>query len=276
MSIMRFGRHPIGLVGFAFVAALVVSACAGSSRTPRIVVITLPPAPVTAAPAASGGATGGDVAPAAVSNVLITSAAPDGKWKVTFKKPLVTGLPDAVNSKINDAITGQVNGYVAAFSGRQDLPAVAKDASPSQLEGDYAIALNSSSVVSFRFTQLVWLSGQDHPTGTPGSVSFAVSSGKALTLADLFAEPAKAVGTIAMKTHSALVTTLGTELTWDGKATSLDFFSKAWAITAAGLEFSWPQGQIASSAGGMPSATVAWADLASLLKPGSAVASLVK
>ena len=261
-----------GLVGVALTLAIVAGACVGDAgRTPRIVFITLPPNPTS--PAGSGGTPAPTAAPATFSELLVTSTAPDGRWTVTFKKPLVSGLPDTVGTKINDAITRQVNDYISAFTG-QKLPAVAKDASPSQLQGDYAVAYNSSAVISLRFTAIAMVSGAESSVGTPGSLNFQTSTGKEIALSDLFADPTSATATIAAKTHSALASTLGTELTWDGKASSLDFFSGAWAIAADGLEFSWPQGKIASAAGGMPSAKVPWADLRSLLKPGSPVASL--
>jgi hypothetical protein len=272
---MRLKRLNTGLIrftGMALVVAVVAVACGSSGRTPRIVYITPAPGPTNAAGDGSAAPT---TPPAKIGEILVTSAAPDGKWKVTFKKPLVAGLSDAVGTRINDAITRQINDYIAAFTS-SNLPNVAKDAPPNQLEGDFAVALNSSEIISLRFTRLTTISGQEGKTGTPGSLNFLVSNAKTLTLSDLFSDPAKAASTLAMKTHSALVTTLGTELTWDGKAPSIDFFSGAWAIAPSGLEFTWPQGQIASSAAGMPSAIVQWADLKPLLKPDSPVAVLAK
>ena len=268
----RSARRLVGVFGLSLAATVVVSACAGASRTPRTIIITLPPAVPTIA-----GASGpiDTTAGTTFTSFTITDAAPDGKWKVTFKKPIVAGLTDDVTSKLNDAITSQVTGYVSAFTGRTDFPTVASGAAPSQLEGDFAIALNSRTVVSLRFTQLVTLSGEERPTGTPGSLNFDLAAGQTIAFADLFRDPPAAADTLATSVHKTLFTALGTELTWDGKATSLDFFAKAWAVTADGLEFTWPQGQIASTAAGMPSALVPWSDLKAVLKPGTSVAGLV-
>ena len=272
-SIPSRGRHLVRLIGLGLALLVVLSACAGPSRTPRTRLITLPPA-VPTVPAATGPV---DTTPGTTfTSFTISDAAQDGKWKVTFKKPIVAGLADALTSKLNDAITSQVNAYVSAFTSRTDFPTVAAGAAPSQLEGDYAIALNSRAVVSLRFTQLVTLSGEEHPTGTPGSLNFDLAGGNAIQLVDLLGDPAKALSTLNMTIHSTLFTTLGTELTWKGDATSLDFFARAWAVTPDGLEFSWPQGQIASVAGGMPSALVPWSDLKPVLKPNSAIWSLVR
>ncbi len=266
-------RLLVRLFALGLIAAFVVSACTGASRTPRTIIITLPPAVPTIA-----GATGPvDTNPGATfTSFTISDAASDGKWKVTFKKPIVAGLPDESTSKLNDAIASQVSGYVSAFTARTDFPAVAAGGKPSQLEGDYAVALNSRTVVSLRFTQLVTLSGEEHPTGTPGSLNFDLAAGKAIAFADLFRDPAPALSPLNMSTHSTLFTTLGSELTWKGDATSLDFYAKAWAVTPDGLEFTWPQGEIASAAGGMPSALVPWSDLKAVLKPGTPVAGLVR
>ena len=198
-TVTRTRRHRVALAGVVL-AALVSAACGSSNRTPRIVYITLPPSSPT--PTAAGslppGVTPGPPAATAASPTItsdtITSAAPDGKWKVTFKKPVIGGIADSVSGSMNDAITQKVNAYISAFTG-QDLPAVAAGTGPSTLEGDYAIAYNSPSVVSLRFSVLTNVSGGAHAVGVPGSIDLVVATGKTVALGDLFSDSAKAVAT---------------------------------------------------------------------------------
>jgi hypothetical protein len=269
-------RAGAGLVVFALLAALAAGACAKSNVTPRVIYITPKPGP-TGTPVPSGPAPA--VTPAAatptITSLLVSSTAPDGRWKVTFKKPVIGGVSEAAAAAMNDAITKQVNDYIDAFT-KSDLPAVTKTTVPSSLEGDYAISLNSPTIISLRFSVLTSVSGAAHPIGTPGSISLVAGTGKTIALVDLFSDPAAAAAKIASSTHTSLSSLLDKDLTWDGKAGSLDFFSKAWVFTPAGLEFYWPQGQLASVAAGMPSAVVPWADLKSLLKAGSPAGEFTK
>ena len=270
------------LVCVAAVAALAAGGCTGSSATPQTIYIT--PTPGTVTPLPSGvtpGPTAGTPAPTAapatpvINSVVIDSTAPDSRWKVTFKKPVVSGIPEAVATKMDDAITAKVNGYISAFTG-SGLPAVAGGAGPSTLEGDYTIALASPTLVCLRFTLLSYVTGSAHPVGAPGSINFVVSSGATVNLADIFTDPTAAVTTLSTKVHAALATSLGSELSWAGPATAMSFFEKAWAMTPAGLEFAWPQGDLASMAAGMPSATLAWSSIKTIIKPTSPAGEFVR
>jgi hypothetical protein len=271
----RRGARRSLLVCVAAVAALAAGGCAGSSATPQTIFVTPTPGPAT--PLSSGGTPGptaGTPAPTAgpttpvIDSVVIDSTAPDSRWKVTFKKPVVSGIPEAAATKINDAITVEVNGFITAFT-RGGLPAVASGVGPSTLEGDYTIALDSPTLLSLRFTLLTYVTGSAHPVGAPGSINFVVSSGATINLADIFTDPTAALTTLSTKVHAALATSLGSDLTWAGPATSMSFFEKAWAMTPAGLEFAWPQGDLASMAAGMPSATLAWSAIKTIIKPTS-------
>ena len=266
-----------GLVLSAIVlAALAATGCAGSSETPETTYITPAPAPVTPLPSGVTPApTATPAPPPVVGSVVIASDAPDGRWKVTFKKPVVSGVPAAAATKMNDAITARINGYISAFTGG-GLPAVASGAGPSTLEGDFTVALASSTLVSLRFTVLTYVSGAAQTVGAPGSINFVEASGATINLADIFVDPTAAVATLSTKAHSALYSALGTDLTWAGPATALSFFDKAWAMTPTGLEFSWPQGDLASMASGMPSATLAWPGLKALIKPASPAGEFVR
>ena len=256
------------------VAVAVASAgCGGNTVTPQTVYITPTPGAVTPLP--SGVTPEPTLAPPTITTFLVESTALDNRSKVTFKKPVIGGVSDAVAAKMNDAITAKVNGLISAFT-ESGPPAVASGDGPSTLEGDYSIALNTATIVSLRFTVLTYVTGAAHPGGQPGSITLLVSSGATVGLTDLFSDQAKALSTVASQCKSELTKTLGADLTWDGKASSFDFFNKAWVITSPGLEFLFAQGDLASQAAGMPSATVPWSALKSMVKAAGPAGEFVK
>jgi len=139
-------------------AALAVAGCSvGPSATPEIV-YTAPPAADTA----------GIGETPSVDTIAITSSAPDNTWTATFKKPVLSGVSDAILTKMNDAITAKVNGYIHDFTGGS-LPGVASGAAPSTLEGDFSVAMTSPTIVSLRFSILTTLSGSGKLVAQPGA-----------------------------------------------------------------------------------------------------------
>jgi len=259
----------VALVGVAVALAVAAAACGASSATPQTIIVTPSPGPVTPLP--PGVTPEPTATPPTITTFLVESTALDNRWKVTFKKPVVGGIADDLAAKINTAIGDKVNTFIKAFTDG-NLPDVAAGAAPSTLEGDYSIAADTDSTISLRFTILTFVSGAAHPTGQPGSITFAVWSGAAVALSDLFSDQAKALSTVTAECQASLTKTLGADLTWDGKASSLDFFGKSWVITPNGLEFTFNQGDLASQAAGMPSATVPWSALKSVLKAGGPAA----
>lgn len=278
-SVGRRGARWSVLACFAMAASLVAAGCGGSSATPPIIYITPPPGPTASpTPLPSGVTPAPTVAPVTpvIDSVVISSNAPDSRWTVTFKKPVISGIPAAAATQMNDAITTQVNAFISAFTG-QGLPAVASGDGPSTLEGDFTIALDSPTLVSLRFTLLTYVTGSAHPVGAPGSINFVVSSGAKISLSDIFTDPTAALSTLSTQAHAALTTLLGSDLTWpSSSSSSMGFFDKAWAMTPAGLEFTWAQGDLASMAAGMPAATLAWAGIKSIIKAAGPAGEFVK
>ncbi|HEX7496777.1 MAG TPA: hypothetical protein VF349_09105 [Candidatus Limnocylindrales bacterium] len=250
-------------VVLASVAALVVMAaagCGGSGATPHVIFISPPPG--TLAPGATPTPS---PPPPAITGEIIATTAPDSRWTVTFKKPVIGGVSPAVATKMNAAITAKVNGYIGAFTSRA-LPAAGSGSGPSTLDGNYTIALNSSTLVSLRLSVLTAVTGESS-VGEAGSINFAVSTGATIALSDVFTNPAAALPTITAKTRGSLSGALGSDLAWPGGTVPMTFFDKAWTFTPSGLEFMWSQGAIAGASAGMPSAVVAWADIKSAINP---------
>jgi hypothetical protein len=276
MGSARGGRVRAGaLACIAAVVALAAVGCGGSTVTPETIYLTPPPGPVTPLPSGVTPAPSVGLPTPVIDSVVVSSNAPDNHWTVTFKKPVVSGIADAALTKMNDAIAAQVNDLIGAFT-KQNLPAVAPGQAPSTLEGDFSIALDSPTLVSLRFTVLTYVAGAANPVGQPASINFVVSSGATVNLTDLLTDPTTALSTFATQAHAALASTLGADLTWSGSAPSMSFFDKAWAMTPGGLEFTWAQGDLASQAAGMPTATLPWAGLKSIIKPTSPAGEFVK
>jgi len=236
----------------ALLTALVSAGCAGPAETPSVIFVTLPPTPAPAGPTPT------------IGGVVISTSAPDDRWTVTFKKPVVSGISATVAGKMNDAITSAVNGYIDAFTG-SSLPAVALNGTRSTLQGDFSIAIDSPTIVSLRFTVFTNVAGAGL-AGKPGSINLASSTGAKINLTDVLSDPTAALPTLSSQAHSALAKSLGRQLTWSGSATAISFFDKAWAMTTSGLEFTWAQGVVAGSAAGMPSANLAWSGIKSFIK----------
>jgi hypothetical protein len=268
-------RFRAGALAFIVVVAMAAAGCGGSTVTPQTIYLTPPPGPVTPLPSGVTAAPSVGLPTPVIDSVVLSSNAPDNRWTVTFKKPIVSGIDAAAATKMNDAIAAKVNALIAAFTG-PGLPAVTAGNGPSTLEGDFTIALDSPTLVSLRFTVLTFVTGAAHPVGQPASINFVASSGETINLADLLVDPATGLSTFATQAHAALVASLGADLTWSGSASSLTFFERAWAMTPGGLEFTWAQGDLASEAAGMPSAMLPWSAVKSVIKPASPAGEFVK
>lgn len=265
LPVGRFARLGV-LVRVSVAAALALAAagCAGNANeTPPIIYVTDSPAPGTPGPSP------------AIDSVVISTDAPDGRWKVTFKKPLISGVSVAAAAKLNDAIAAQINAYIDAFTGG-NLPAVASGETPSTLSGNYTTALDSANLLSLRFSLVANVVGTAAAVSKAGSINLVVSSGTKIELKDIFTDASAALPVLASQAHAALASQLGSDLKWSGGATSMSFFDPAWAITPTGLEFTWAQGEIASSAAGKPSAVLPWSSIKSIINPSSPVGEFVR
>jgi hypothetical protein len=251
------------LACLAFAVSLAVTGCLPSSATPEVIYTTPPGVDSSVAgPTPS------------IEGIVITTAAPDNSWSVTFKKPVVSGVSSGSDQKMNDAITAQVNAYIHAFNGGK-LPTVPSGGSPSTLQGDFSIAQASSTILSLRFSVVTTLSGADKTTFEPRTINFWAPTGAAIDVSELFTDPNAALATIADQAHKGLSSKLGDVLTWNGKADAWSFF-QAWDMTVDGLEFSWARGKVAGESAGMASVTLPWSGLKSIIRTNGPAAAFVK
>jgi hypothetical protein len=274
-------------------AALAVSGCFGAKATPRTIYITLPPAsqtPVTAtptpAPTPEATATAEDTSSAeptatptpaptpasatpTVSSETLTSSAPDHRWTVQFRKPKVSGVTAAAVTAITNSITTRINGYISAFSG-SGLPVVSGSDGPSTLNGDFAVAFVSPTLLSLRFTVETYITGAAHPSTEMGSLNFDVLTGAVIQFNDLFTSTSAALPVLSTQAHTRLTALLGADLLWPASVT-MAFFGSAWVFAPGGLELNWSQSAIGPTAVGTPSISISWSALAAVIaKPGPA------
>jgi hypothetical protein len=228
------------LATVAVLLAVAVAGCLGSSATPQVIYLTPPPGSATPLPSGVTPAPTVELPTPVIDSVVVSSNAPDSRWTVTFKKPVISGIGGSAATAMNNTISDAVDGFIGAFTG-SGLPAVASGDGPSTLEGDFSIALDSPTLVSLRFTMITFVTGAAHPAEAPASLNFVVSSGAKISLTDLFANPSTALSTLSPLDQTRLSSLLGSDLTWTGPASSMTFFEKGWAMTPAGLEFTWPR-----------------------------------
>ena len=293
----------------ALCAALAVAGCSGAAATPQTIYLTYPPSPSAAAatptsvstataeatpsspgstatptqvptpspvptPTATPKPTPAPTAtplpvPPSVSSTTVSASATDGRWTVTFRKPVVSGALMAAEAAMNSSITTRVNAYISAFN-VPEPPPVASGDSPSTLNGDYSAAYVTPGLLSLRLTVETFITGAAHPAAEAGSINFNVQTGAVIQLADLFTSPAAALPVLQAQAHAKLTALLGSDLSWPSTVTMADF-GKAWVFTSGGLELTWSQGEIASMASGTPTISIPWSALSAVIaRPGPA------
>ncbi len=269
-SVRRFG-----LAALAIGAAMAVSGCITIQATPEVIYITPPPAatvPASAAPSvapsdapssdASGAVASGTPT---VSGEAVNKSAPDGRWTLTFRKPVVAGGSSDTMTTINASIGTRVDGYISAFE-LSSLPVVATGDAPSSLSGDFSVAYASPSLLSLRFTVATYISGTASTSAIAGSLNFNVTTGSAIQFVDLFTSSGDALAVLKTQAHTLLSAKLGKDLVWPATVTMADF-QNAWVFTADGLELTWSQGAVASQAAGTPSIVIPWSALKTVIAP---------
>ena len=114
-----------GLALLVACLALAVTGCITAKATPEIIYITLPPSTPgpTATPSAvapTGTSASASAAPATatpvggtptVSSATVTASAPDGRWSVSFRKPVIADVAPAVVTAMNNSITTRAVSY---------------------------------------------------------------------------------------------------------------------------------------------------------------------
>jgi hypothetical protein len=269
------------LIGLAGAVALLAGACTGGQATPEIIYVTMGPASPSVTPeltpdgsgsadASASASTSEGIAPT-VSSTTITQAAGDGRWTVSFEKPVVGGVP--TGAAMSNSITTKVNAYISTWTS-SGLPNVTPPDVASTMEGTYSVAYVSPTLLSIRFSVTTFISGGAHPTTQVGSINFDVSTGNVIQLSEIFTSTAAALPVLTARSHALLTSALGGDLFWPATVT-MDQYAHAWVFTAGGLEVAWDQGDISPMASGPVSVVIPWPQLAAVIaNPGPAAGFL--
>ena len=277
----RFGL----LTGLTIGVALAVSACGPGGATPSVIYATPPPGSTatptalalpaeTATPAKTPSSTPSST-PVLVALTVKSTTVTDhgytaacGNWTISVKKPVVSGVSDEAVAAMNAAITARIDAFMADFKAQLSSGG---GAGPCTLDGSYSVALVSTSLLSLRLTMSEYLGGASD-SQVAGSINFTVSSGATIALADLFTDPASGVARLSTESRTrlnALLSPDGVGSDWIDPGTTpvMANFNKSWAFTAAGLELTFDEFQVAPHAEGTPKIVIPWSDLKAVINP---------
>jgi hypothetical protein len=195
--------------------------------------------------------------------------AADGRWVADFKEPVVSGIPTAAANAINQTIRADVEGYLAEV----DQEPVVPGDDPSSISGTYKVGFVSSSLLSISFEVDNYATGTNHGIDHAGSLTFAVSSGAQIHLADLFADQSAGLAVLQTQAHNLvwqlLLQTDGSNfatLQVDPATWSMANFDTAWVISPAGLQLGFTQGDLSAMADGLLTITIPWSALAGVVR----------
>jgi hypothetical protein len=187
---------------------------------------------------------------------------------VTFVAPVVVGITDAAETRINDTISARVWGYIDDFKSN-----AVGCASQCTLDGTYTVVFASPSLLSLTLQMDVVL-GNGYTT--PSSLNFRVADGTLIGLPDLFSDDAAALAILSTESRQQLPDVLATisgdtadhqNTGWieTGTTPVVGNFDKAWAFTPQGLQITFDTAQVAGRWAGTPTVTIPWADLAGVI-----------
>jgi hypothetical protein len=285
MSI-EHSRSRFGFLASLAIVASVAAACGSSTATPGITYVIDTPTPAPSTPLDTPTAVPTDAptdsptdspsptptptpAPTpVVTSVLITSAAPDGRWTVKYHKPVVAGVSAAAVTAVNNSIKARLTALVDDFNGH-GLPVPASGDGPSTFDGNFTVALNSPTILSIRIAVDEFVTGAAHPSHIAATLNFKVSDGSTIALQDLFSNLSGALSVMSLKSRTLLVAQLGAGEAGTintGTTPALASFDSAWAFTTGGLELTFQEYSIGPYADGSPTIVIPWSDLAGDIK----------
>ncbi len=179
-----------------------------------------------------------------------------------------------INSTIFKSVTAYVSAFETSLKGEPGivLPGTGGNAvSQSEITGSFTKELVDSRYVSFRFVITTYFAGAASSTAQARSLTFDLSDGKLLSLADLFSAP-NYLPVLSSLSRTAVEAKLGQSadqsLIVGGTQPNAVNFAN-WNLAKAGLEVTFSQGQVGAAAAGIVSIILPYADFAQLAnRPG--------
>jgi hypothetical protein len=178
---------------------------------------------------------------------------------------------------MNAAITLKVNGYINDFKAQLEGGG---GAGPCALDGKFAVAVDSFTLISMSLSVDEYLGGADATT-IAGSINLLVSSGATLALRDLFTSAAAGAAVLSTQSRAQLTALLGPDgvdagFIDPGTTPVLSNFEAAWVFKPTGLEITFQQMQVAPAAEGTPTILISWASLKSVINSSGPAGPYVK
>jgi len=229
--------------------------------------------PAKSAGTIAGPTTSPTVVPAiSLKSYVISVHSPDLAANISY--PVVSKMASSqIEQNINSTIFKSVTAYVSAFETSLKgepgivLPGNGGNAvSQSEITGSFAKELVDSRYVSFRFVITTYFAGAASSTAQARSLTFDLSDGKQLSLADLFSAP-NYLPVLSSLSKTAVEAKLGQSadqsLIMGGTQPNAVNFAN-WNLAKAGLEITFSQGQVGAAAAGIVSIILPYADFAHL------------
>jgi hypothetical protein len=200
------------------------------------------------------------------------------KYEIQIHKPVLSG-PDAsvvngFNQTVDAMVDTRVSEFQTAISENSVPPAELGDVS-SSFEITPEIYRPTPALISVRFTILQYIAGAAHPFTMLNTLTYDLTTGQFLTLADLFTPGAAYLETISNVALEQLREIFGDALFADGAAPTEDNY-RNWNLTPDGLLISFQQYQVGPGAAGTMEARIAYAQLASMIRSDGALGTLVE
>jgi hypothetical protein len=260
----------------ACLLALAVCGCGSPTRTPQIIYVTPEPADTSSPSPSAEPSVSPTPAPvpvaATITSTKVSQTGSTGSchdWQATIAKPVVGGVPEDVAGLMNAAIDAKVQAAIDFFVTTMGYGG--GGAGPCTLTGSYNVALSTTRLLSLRLTFAQYTGGASSST-IASSVNLT-TSGQAIALADLFADPSAGAAKLSTESRTRLLGLLskdGVDAGWINPGTEpvMSNFDSAWAFTAGGLELTFQEVTVAPHALGTPRIVIPWSTLASVLAPG--------
>ncbi|TAN29671.1 MAG: DUF3298 domain-containing protein [Actinomycetota bacterium] len=203
----------------------------------------------------------------------VTSArSPDLVVNISY--PALEGMAsrrveEGVNSIIFNSVTRYVSDFETSLKGETGVipPGTGGTAdSQSEITGSFTKELLDSRYASFKFAITTYFAGAASPTTQARSLTFDLSNGKLLQLADLFSG-SNYLPTLSSRSKAAVEAKLGQNadqslIDFGTQPNAVNFAN--WNLTKKGLELTFSQGQVGAGAAGMVSIILPYSGFAQI------------
>jgi len=194
----------------------------------------------------------------------------DSKLKYTIDAsiPSIEGgsLPNA--GKFNALVRSNVDKDIAAFKAEVVAPEPEMAGLASDLSIGYMVGYAGNGLVSLSFSNEQYMAGAAHGATVSYGVTYDLTAGKEIGLADLFKKGSKYLDVISKFAIAELDKRGVGDAEWrrSGAAPEADNY-KSWVLTPEGLSIMFDQYQVASYAEGPQQVLVPYSALASITDP---------